>query len=126
MKMTNISVISFLLLSLIVIGLTNAQSTNSTNVPIVGSQNSIMCTVYKSLNLQAYEMPIILSVVVGGAIIIGYEAFKRMALQKEEKEGVPEADVERVMSRLYTIMILVGVVIVAVVIALTAAPLIVC
>jgi len=126
MKMTNISVISFLLLSLIVVGLTNAQSTNSTNVPLVGSQNSLMCTVYNELHVQTYEMPIILTVVLVGALIIGYEAFKRMALQREEKEGVAEADVERVMSKIYTTMILTGIVIGVVIIALTAGRLIVC
>jgi len=126
MKMTNISVISFLLLSLIVVGLTNAQSTNSTTIPIVGAPNSIACTIYKSLNLQSYEMPLILTFVAGGAVVIAYEAFKRMALQKEEKEGVADADLAQVMSRTYTTIILVIIIVAAVVILLSVAPLIAC
>jgi len=126
MKMTNISVISLLLLSLIVVGLTNAQYTNSTTTPIVGSPNSIFCSIYKSLNLQVYEMPLILTFVGGGAVVIAYEAFKRMALQKEEKEGVADADLSQVMSRTYTTIILVIIIVAAVVIILSIAPLIAC
>jgi len=126
MKMTNISVISFLLLSLILVGLTNAQSTNSATTPIVGAQNAIACTIYKSLNLQAYEMPLILTFVGGGAVVIAYEAFKRMALQKEEKEGAGDADLAQVMSRGYTTIILVIIIVAAVVTLLSIAPLIAC
>ena len=126
MKMQNVFVTSLLLLSLIMVGLANAQSTNSTSIPIVGSPNSIACTIYKSLNLQTYEMPLILTFVAGGAVVIAYEAFKRMALQREEKEGVADADLAQVMSRTYTTIILVIIIVAALVILLSVAPLIAC
>jgi len=127
MKMQNVFVTSLLLFSLIAVGLANAQSTNSTSIPIFGSPNSVACTIYKSLNMQTYEMPSILAFIAIGTVIIAYEAFKKMALEKEEKEGgIDSAELSHMMSRIYTIIFLVIIIVGSLVTFMTVMPLIAC
>jgi len=127
MRAQKLSIISFALLFLVIgMNFAIAQSTNSTSTPLIGAPNSALCSFYKTQNLSSYQTPLIALTVIGGAAIIGYEAFKRLAAEQESKEGVGEADLSKIMSRSMIIMILTGIIMAVIIVVIAMIPIALC
>jgi len=116
----------FLLLLFLGANFAIAQATNSTSTPLIGSPNSALCQFYKTQNLSAYQTPLIALTIIGGATIIGYEAFKRLSAEREEKEEGGEADLAKIMSRSMSIIILTGIIMAVIVVVLAMFPIALC
>jgi len=116
----------FLLLLFLGANFVIADPTNSTSTPLIGAPNSALCQFYKTQNLSAYQTPAIALTIIGGATIIGYEAFRRLTAEREEKEEGGEADLAKIMSRSMTIIILTGIIMAVIVVVLAMFPIALC
>jgi len=104
----------------------SSSGSSSSSTQFLGSPNSVMCTIYKSLNLANYQAPAIGIIVLMAGVIIAYESFRILAIRKEEKEGNSEADLNNLMTKIYTTGILSGIIIVILLLIVTLSPMIAC
>jgi len=104
----------------------SSSGSSSSSTPLLYNPNSVMCKLYKALNLASYQAPAIGIIILISGGIIAYEAFRILAIRKEEKEGNSEADLNNLMSKIYTTGILSGIIMVVFLLIVTLAPMIAC